>query len=154
MIIVKFIHLMSLVTWIGGMLFFSFLAAPSIFKVLPRETAGKVVGDLFPKYWMMGYIGSLLSLLTLVIASYHKVPFPWIRSGMLTAMVFLSFYSGLVIGKKARDIKAEISVVHEGVEKTELQQEFRKYHAQSTIVNVIIMIVGIFVIYMTASAPL
>ncbi len=154
MIIVKFIHLMSLVTWIGGMLFFSFLAAPSIFKVLPRETAGKVVGDLFPKYWMMGYVCSLVSLLTLVIASYHKVTFPWIRCGTLTAMVLLCFYSGLVIGKKARDLKAEIRVVHEGVEKTELQQEFRKYHLQSTILNVIIMIIGIFVIYMTVYDPL
>jgi hypothetical protein len=33
------------------MAFFSFMAAPSIFHVLAREEAGKVVADIFPKYY-------------------------------------------------------------------------------------------------------
>jgi hypothetical protein len=36
-VVLRFIYLLSIVLWIGGMAFFSFLAAPSIFHVLPRE---------------------------------------------------------------------------------------------------------------------
>ena len=136
------------------MIFFSFMAAPSIFKVLPRDTAGAVVGDIFPKYWIMGYICSILSLVTLCIVSYHKSLFPWIRIGMLVLMVALSFYSGLVLGKKARDVKAEIKVEAEGEKKTVLQQDFKRYHKQSMILNVIIMFAGIVVIYMMVTDQL
>ena len=60
--IAKFFHLMSLVVWIGSIIFFSFFGAPSIFKVLDRGLAGDVVGSIFPKYWMIGYICSPIAL--------------------------------------------------------------------------------------------
>ena len=52
----KFIYILSVCFWIGSIFFFSFFAAPSIFKVLPRETAGNVVSDIFPKYYLVAYI--------------------------------------------------------------------------------------------------
>ncbi|MCK5237718.1 MAG: DUF4149 domain-containing protein, partial [Deltaproteobacteria bacterium] len=63
--IFKFVHLLSIVTWVGMLIFFSFVAAPSIFKVLPRESAGDVVGSIFPKYWLLGYLCGALSILSL-----------------------------------------------------------------------------------------
>jgi putative copper export protein len=49
-VVLRFIYLLAIALWIGGMAFFSFVAAPSIFKALPREQAGHVVADIFPKY--------------------------------------------------------------------------------------------------------
>ena len=46
-VVLRFIYLLSIALWIGGMTFFSFMAAPSIFKVLSREEAGQVVSDIF-----------------------------------------------------------------------------------------------------------
>ena len=40
-----------MVIWVGMIVFFTFFAAPSIFKALPRELAGEVIGHIFPKYW-------------------------------------------------------------------------------------------------------
>jgi len=42
--IARFLHLFSLVVWQGSIIFFSFFTAPAIFKSLPREEAGDVVG--------------------------------------------------------------------------------------------------------------
>ena len=47
MVFIKFLHLLSLSIWVGAMVFFSFVAAPAIFKTLPRETSGDVVGKIF-----------------------------------------------------------------------------------------------------------
>ena len=60
--ILNFIYLSSIVIWIGMIFFTTFFAAPSIFKVLPRETAGEVMGSIFPKYWIIGYASSLTAL--------------------------------------------------------------------------------------------
>ena len=61
-IILRFIYLLSIALWIGGMAFFSFMAAPSIFHVLAREEAGKVVADIFPKYYWQGIICGAIAL--------------------------------------------------------------------------------------------
>lgn len=152
MVIIRFIHLFSLVVWLGGMMFFSFIAAPSIFKILPRETAGDVVGDIFPKYWMIGYVCSILALLTLVIISFQEKAYPWIRIGLLILMAGLVFYSGKVIGKNAMEVKAQIRITEDQAQKEALRLKFKAIHRNSTILNVIIMILGIVVVFLTAYA--
>ena len=45
----NFIYLLSVVCWLGSIIFFSFIGAPGIFKTLEREKAGEVAGVIFPK---------------------------------------------------------------------------------------------------------
>jgi len=148
--IIKFLHLMSLVVWIGGIIFFSFIAAPGIFKMLPRETAGDVVGDIFPKYWLMGYICSITALITIIILSFLERTYHWNRIGLLVVMVGITFYSGLVVGASAKDIKAQIRTVEDQSRKEALGAEFRSRHKISTILNSTILILGVVVIFFTA----
>src|SRR3989338_1334116 len=124
MVLIKFLHLLSLVVWIGGIIFFSFIAAPSIFKVLPRETAGDVVGDIFPKYWLMGYICSISALTTIMMLSYLERAYPWVRIGLLVFMTGIVFYSGLVVGANARDVKAQIRIIEDKAQKEILAAEY------------------------------
>ena len=52
--LLHFIYILSLVFWVGSIVFFSFLTAPVIFKLLDREKAGEVVGVIFPRYYFLG----------------------------------------------------------------------------------------------------
>lgn len=44
----------ALGAWLGAMAFFSFVAAPRIFGVLEEADAGRVVNDIFPRYYEVG----------------------------------------------------------------------------------------------------
>jgi hypothetical protein len=44
----------TLGAWLGEMAFFSFVAAPRIFGVLEEADAGRVVNDIFPRYYVVG----------------------------------------------------------------------------------------------------
>jgi len=150
MVLIKFLHLLSLVVWIGGIIFFSFIAAPSIFKVLPRETAGDVVGDIFPKYWLMGYICSISALTTIMMLSYLERAYPWVRIGLLVFMTGIVFYSGLVVGANARDVKAQIRIIEDKAQKEILAAEFKRLHRRSAILNGITLFLGLIVLLITA----
>ena len=52
---IHFVYILSLVGWVGSIVFFSFFTAPVIFKLLDREKAGEVVGVIFPRYYFLGY---------------------------------------------------------------------------------------------------
>ena len=150
MTIVKFVHLMSLVVWVGGIIFFSFLGAPSIFKILDRELAGDVVGDIFPKYWMMGYICSPIALGTLIFLAKTSATSAGIRIILLSVMLVAMFYSGFGIGAKAKKIKTEMRATEDVAQKELMRKHFGKIHGISMMVNLTILLLGIAVIFITA----
>lgn len=136
MAIVKYLHMLTLCVWVGGMVFFTFIGAPAIFKDLPRDMAGVAVGGIFPKYWMMGYVCSLLLLGTLLYITKGNFGAFKVQVGILAVAVALSFVSGLVVGVKAHDIKTQMNAEQDAMKKEELHKEFRKMHGISALMNV------------------
>ena len=126
--VIRFIYLAGISVWFGMLVFFSFFAAPSIFKILPREAAGEVVGDIFPKYWLAGYICALSSFVSLIVISIMEKAFPAAKIIILAVMTATTFYSGLVVGEKARGLKAEIKTEVDPVKKETLRAEFKRTH--------------------------
>ena len=61
MIAVLFIYLLSLVCWLGGMVFF-IPVTQTAFTALPKAEAGKFLAVLFPRYYMLGYIGGAIAV--------------------------------------------------------------------------------------------
>jgi len=148
--IARFLHLFSLVVWQGSIIFFSFFAAPAIFKALPREDAGDVVGRIFPRYWVMGYVCSVVSLASLIYLCYLADIFLKKRLTLLVLMTIITFYSGFSIGKKARALKAEMRVAGPGGAKEALRKRFKKIHAISASLNMLVFVLGVFLIYYTS----
>ncbi len=148
--IARFLHLFSLVAWQGSLIFFTFFAAPAIFKTLSKEKAGDVVGRIFPRYWAMGYLCSAVSLITLIYLSYMGEIFLKKRLTLLVVMTIITFYSGLSVGKKARAIKAEMRMAEAGGGREDLRKRFKKIHAISAILNFVVFILGVFLVYFTS----
>lgn len=48
--------------WLGSIVFFSFVGAPTTFAVLPREEAGRVVRAVFPRYYDLGLALGVLAV--------------------------------------------------------------------------------------------
>ncbi len=149
--LLKCIHILSLVLWVGGMAFMTFVAAPSIFKVLPREQAGNVVGDIFPKYFTMGYLYCLLAMAT-AVAVYMKEDY-WNKPKLfiLGLMLILTFYDGMLVAPRAHAVRAEMNKMGEETDdRKALWDNFVRIHTQSAMLNLAILALGISVVVVTA----
>lgn len=147
--ILHFIHFLSVVIWIGSIIFFSFIAAPTIFKTLPRETAGDVVGVIFPQYYKLGCICGALALASLFFLAGASSPDNW-RLLTLGLMTLLTFFSAFRIGPKVRKLKADFRALEEGAEREEKQQQFSRLHGFSMILNMIVLLAGLVFLGLTA----
>lgn len=49
--LLNFAFLFALAVWGGMVFFFTFVTAPAVFAGLDRDTAAKLLGDLFPQYY-------------------------------------------------------------------------------------------------------
>lgn len=147
-IFIKSAYSLSIIFWLGSIFFFSFIAAPSIFRVLPRELAGNVVADIFPKYYYISYICGILALISLLLCvSRGYLPKNRLNLYCLVLIIImlgLSIFSGIYLRSKVSSVKQEIRSVEQSSEKINvLKKRFGKLHGISAIINLIIFTFGI-----------
>lgn len=150
-ILIKTVYSLSLIFWIGSVFFFSFLAAPSIFKVLPRELAGDVVADIFNKYYYLSYICGAAALFTLSVSIYKgylpKNSMNLLSGALIIIMLGISVVSGTYLREKVANVKHELRETDEASEKkTNLNKKFRTLHGISAGLNLLIFVFGIAVV--------
>jgi uncharacterized membrane protein len=148
----RFIYLLSIALWIGGMAFFSFLAAPSIFKALPRDEAGKVVSDIFPKYYWQGIICGAIALAASVALGVRE---RWnmlliVRTVMIGVMMLGILYSVVILQPKIQTVKAQIASFESLAPTEPLRLEFGRLHGRSFSVNAAVLLLGVIVVFITA----
>jgi uncharacterized membrane protein len=151
-VILRFVYVLSLALWIGGIAFFSFIAAPSIFHILPREEAGKVVTAIFPKYYWQGIICGALALTTSLVLGIRT---RWsilliVRTILLGLMLVGVLYSALVLQPKMHDIRAQVTSFESLSPTDPLRVEFGRLHGRSFTVNAAVLLLGIVVWFITA----
>ena len=118
--------------WVGSIIFFSAIIAPTVFKALDEKNAGIFLRAFFPKYYIFGIILGFIALILGIKAM------SLILASMVIAMILLSIISRLMIPviNAARDM---------GVEG---ESRFKKLHTLSVFLNILTLIIGLIFIYM------
>jgi len=145
--ILIFIYLLSLTCWIGSIVFFSFFAAPAIFKNLERAEAGKIVGVIFPKYYMLGYICGSVILITLATQGSGV---PRTQLGLSILMLVCSLLAGFGVGPNARKIKERLNDSIGAEEREYLERKFSRLHKLSVQLNATTLFAGLILLWFTA----
>jgi hypothetical protein len=151
MVITLFIYLLALVVWLGGMVFFTAIIAPVVFKLLPTAEAGKLVAGLFPRYYVLGYIAGAVSL---ILALYFTVKGEtrlwWSLSSLaLAAALALTIYAGGVVRPQIDGIR---TVVEEPNPDPGRRAEFDRLHHLSVMLNGGVMLLNLAALLATAAA--
>ena len=75
---------------LGMMIFFSFILAPMIFKILDPENAGKFVRKIFPYYYFVNLV--FLSIVVILILLNSKINFEfYITVSLVISFIFAQF---------------------------------------------------------------
>ncbi len=137
-------HFITLVVWIGGIVFFSFILTPTLFKQLSKEITSKVLDVVFPKYYFMGMVCSVLALITSFTQGLRLTG----STVLLLLMLAMTFYAGLSLYPKAHQLKIEIKgYSNEKSVPAEVKSQFKKTHKWAVILNMLVLIFGFIYIW-------
>ncbi len=148
--------LLALIVWIGGIIFFAFVEAPTLFSVLPStRMAGDVVSVSLTKLHWMGLISGVAFLISSLLYNWQKYVQlkPFAASHILVAlMLVLTAYSQFGITPRMREIRARIeSMGNPSIPWDDKAfTEFSREHQLSTWTEGTILILGIGVVGLTA----
>lgn len=128
--------LLSVVVWLGGLIFFAFVLAPTVFSVLPtRHLAGSVVTRSLTALHWMGMASGIVFLVSSMLYSYFHdgAPHPLAARHLLVyGMLLLTLVSQFAISPKMTALRADMVQVDD-VAATDLRRvEFNRLHLWST----------------------
>jgi hypothetical protein len=151
----RFFMLLSLVVWIGGIVFFSFMA-PTAFHVLPtRLLAGTLVGNLLTKLHWIAIVSGIVYLLSsmaysrLTDGTAHVFA---LRHVLICLMLALTLVSQFWITPRMVALRAQVSTFDTAATLDQpARVRFDALHAWSTRAEITVLLLGLVAIYLTAS---
>src|SRR5690348_7833149 len=154
MSLVRFFMLLSLVVWVGGIIFFAFAVAPTVFTVLPtHELAGRVVTRSLGLLHWVG-VGSGIVFLILSTAEMHSHSGHWnpfaARNLSVLGMIALTLVSQLVVTAKMTALRASMGDIDQVAVSDPRRVAFNQLHVWSTRLESVVLLLGLIVIYLLA----
>jgi len=147
---------MSLVIWVGGIIFFAFVLAPTVFHpgILPsRQLAGAVVSRSLELLHTIGLICGLVFLIMSMINSQVVTgsvsPFAG-RNLLVYAMIVLTLVSMFAISNRMLALRNEMVFIDNVPHDDPRRVEFNQLHEWSTRLESGILLLGLAVIFLTS----
>ena len=150
----RFLMLLSLVIWIGGITFFAFILAPAAFTVLPSfHIAGTIVGATLVRLHWMGIICGIIFLACSFFvewANSGKLRLFAIGNVLFYLMLALTSISQFVIIPKMETLRASAGNIEALVLTNPVRVHFDRLHTFSVRLESFVLILGFAAIYLTS----
>jgi len=147
--------LLSLVVWMGGLIFFAFVVAPTAFSVLPTtHLAGNVVGRSLGKLHWIAIISGIVYLVSSLLYSRltdGTAHIFAVRHILLCLMLALTLISQFGIIPRMDVLRASLGEVRAVPIDNPQRVQFDALHLWSTRVESAVLLLGLVVVYLTAS---
>ena len=156
MSLVRFLMLLSLVVWVGGIIFFAFVMAPTLFLpgMLPaRQFAGNVVSHTLAILHWVGLASAVVFLACSMIdaRAVEGVAHPFAaRNVLVYLMIILTLVSMYGVGAKMLALRKDMVFIDQVSQDDARRIEFHRLHQWSTRLESTVLLLGMGVIYFTA----
>jgi uncharacterized membrane protein len=160
MLALRYVYVLALVVWLGGMIVLGALVAPATFDVLQasepvagRALAGEVFGVMLARFHYVAYAAGALLLVTLAaMALLGPRPAAYaIRSAVIAVMLAVALYSGFVVLTRVEAIQREIGGLPSALPAGDARRtEFDALHLLSTRLMVLNMVGALVLLYWEA----
>jgi uncharacterized membrane protein len=147
----NFCYNLVLSLWVGGISIFTFIITPVIFRSFERDMAGKIVGKIFPGYFMYNLALSVLSLVLFVTVR----PLP-AKSGfklsliLIACAVIINLFVMFKLHPEIVRVKQEVHSFEVQADDTPVRKKFRTLHAVSASLNLLLLADGITLLFISS----
>jgi Ca2+/Na+ antiporter len=137
--------------WVGGIFLFTFVVTPVIFSSYTRDVAGDIVGKLFPSYFLFSLAVPAFSLAVFSLSFPDRHVRLYVPSlVLLIAAVVISLYVSVKLHPEIKKVKQEIASFEATERDNLLRKKFKSLHAQSAVLNLILLADGVALLVMSA----
>jgi len=157
MLLLRYVALLALVVWVGGLVALGAIAAPATFDVMSarqipdgRLLAGAVFGEILRRFFLASYGAAAVIFLSLTlrrILGPKPRHFGW-RAGILILMTGAALYAGVVVAGRIAALQASMKVAPSSLPESDPRRvEFGRLHGVSTGLQLLPLLGGLALIF-------
>jgi hypothetical protein len=152
----RYVMLLCLIVWLGGLIFFAFVVAPAAFSVLPtRHLAGNVVARSINGLHWIGIVAGIVYLFS--SALYARITTGTVhlfaaRNAVIVLMLLLTLVSQFGIVPRMDALRASIGEIDSVPSDNPVRMQFDALHVWSTRIEGGVLLLGLLAAYLTANA--
>jgi uncharacterized membrane protein len=150
----RFLTILSLVVWVGGIAFFAFVLAPTAFAVLPTtHLAGSVVAVTLSKLHWIGIVCGIaflicsMGLQRVVRGRARPLAMPHL---LLYAMLALTCISQFAVMPKMARLRVSVGEIESVPVANPARAQFEALHVWSVRLEGAVLLFGVLAVYSTA----
>ena len=157
MLLLRFVALLALVVWVGGLVALGAIAAPATFDVMAlrqvadgRVLAGAVFGEILHRFFFVS-CGAAVVLLGSFGLRRVLGPKPrrlGVRGGILLLMLAATLYAGIVVAGRIATLQTSIGAAPSSLPESDPRRiEFGRLHGLSSALQLIPLLGGLCLIF-------
>lgn len=140
---IETLYRLSISLWAGGNAIFTLMLTPILFKTESRDTAARIVGNLFPAYFRWGLACGMVALVCWLVSRGVTVKLPLI---VLVVMLLVTSFQAFYVEPHAADLKRQIGSFETTSKDHPLRKEFSKLHGVSAVCNLTVLAGGVLLV--------
>jgi hypothetical protein len=147
----RFLQFFTLGTWIGAIIFLSFIEAPGVFGILPNlDQAGSVVGYSLTRLHYLGIAAAILY----IVAGFGPAPRPhWPAAApviLVFVMLALTLASEFGVRPRMNVLRSQMVSIQATPPENPLRVQFDHLHRASVALEGATLLIGIAALFLTA----
>jgi hypothetical protein len=157
MVALRYVYVLALVVWLGGMIVIGAVVAPAAFDTLGsraaqggRTEAAEVVGAVLRRFHLVSYVAGGLMLATLIVMKLvgPRPPGFGIRVGVVATMLAAMLGSGLLVDPRIASLRDSIGQPVASLAPGDARRAaFGRLHALSTSLMALAAVGGLILCY-------
>jgi len=151
----RYLMLLSLIVWLGGLIFFPVVAHAAFSTIPNRHLAGTVVGRSLGTLHWMGIISGIVFLISSILYSRLTKGTAHVfaaRHVLICLMLALTLISQFGIIPRMDTLRASIGEIDSVPPDNPARMQFDVLHVWSTRVESGVFLLGLVVVYLTAAS--
>jgi Domain of unknown function (DUF4149) len=146
----RYLEFLSLGTWLGSIIFLSFVVAPGAFATLgSRDQAGAMVGMALGRLHWIGVAAGVVFLLARVAQEKSIAALFKPAAGLVVLMLALTLYSQLGVTARLAALRTEMVSVERTPETSPLRAEFDRLHRWSVRIEGTVLLCGLAALFLS-----
>ena len=141
--LIPVLYTLCLSLWVGGMVLFTFVVTPAIFRSFGRDQAGEIVGRLFDGYFLYLLVLSGLALLLFFLLRADPATRAFrLTLALIVAALLANTYVTFKLHPAIVQVRQQVASFESDQPGSPARKEFRRLHAVSAVLNLFVLLDG------------
>ena len=147
----RFLQFLSLGTWIGSIVYMSFVIAPGAFSILPsRDLAGAMVNYSLASLHTIGIVAGVIYLLARAASEKSLAALAEPAALLVLLMIVLTMVSQFGVSPRMAALRVQMGSVDATAAESPLRVAFNRLHQVSVWLESAVLLSGLVALFLTA----